>query len=527
MLLSSESTKQEQLHPCDAYTRLKQRFRDVGRLEAIGEILGRDFLTAMPDGAYRSRLNQIAYLFKRVHQDIITPEVRRLLDEAITHEDNHGADWDDWDRSNLRAMNAVYEEHSLIDDDLMEYNAKVANEGRRCHRLALENNDWDMGRDHLRRVVDVERRIAEKKLKARGGEDLYDALLQDYCPGYSHSQIDKWFKLLEKEITTMLPRIMERQESRAEPIQLADYFPVKNQMWLNEEMLGLFGFDFERGGLYQTGHNPVEGGTPDDTRLVIKNVDTKNFLDSLKSALHEAGHGLYIQGLPRKSWRYQPVAADLGAAMQESQALLVEMLIGRTEEFYEFLSPRLEGLFRAMRDPTLHPENLWAIKTQVRKTVDRKRADEVTYFYHILLRYRLERDMIEGRLDVDDLPALWTEELHNLLGVMPQDNAEGVLQDVHWFVAKFGYFPSYTLGHMLAAQFYQTMRQDLPNFYDLIRKGEFLPITKWLNKHVHSRGRLMDSHELMRDVTGQDASPDFLLRHLKERYVYQNPDIDE
>ena len=519
MLMTIESTKQEQLHPCDAYTELKRRFRDVGRLEAIGEILGRDFLTAMPDGAYRSRLNQIAYLYRRVHQDIINTDVRKLLDKALTHEDNHSADWDDWDRANLRAMSAVYDEHNLIDDDLMEHNAKVANEGRRRHRKSLENHDWDTARDHLRRVVDVERMIAEKKLKARGGEDLYDALLQDYCPGYSHSTVDKWFTQLEKDIKGLVPKIMEHQAKGPEPIQLADFYPVEYQMWLNEEMLAMFGFDFERGGLYQTGHNPVEGGTPDDTRLVIKNVDTSNFLDSLKSALHEAGHGLYIQGLPRKSWRYQPVAADLGAAMQESQALLVEMLIGRTREFFEFLSPRLEGLFQTMRDPTLHPENLQAIKTHVRPTVDRKRADEVTYFLHILLRYRLERDLIEGRIEVDHLPELWTESTYNLLGTTPQDHGEGVLQDVHWFVAKFGYFPSYTLGHMLAAQFYQTMRQDLPNFFDLIRQGEFQPITSWLNKYVHSRGRLMGPHELMRDVTGQDVSPDFLMAHLKERYL--------
>tara|TARA_R110002124_G_scaffold149220_1_gene315161 strand:+ start:324950 stop:326524 length:1575 start_codon:yes stop_codon:yes gene_type:complete len=513
------SSKQEQLHPCDQYTQLKRRFRDVGRLEAIGEILGRDFLTAMPDGAYRSRLNQIAYLYRRIHQDIINAEVRNLLDKALIHEDNHSADWDDWDRANLRAMAAVYDDHSLIDDDLMEHNAKVANEGRRCHRLAFENHDWDMARDHLRRVVDIERRVAEKKLKARGGEDLYDALLQDYCPGFSHSTIDKWFTGLEGEIKGLLPRIMERQSLSPEPIQLVDRYPADSQMWLNEEVLGLFGFDFERGGLYQTGHNPVEGGTPDDTRLVIKTVDTNNFLDSLKSVMHEAGHGLYIQGLPRKSWRYQPVAADLGSAMQESQALLVEMLIGRTHEFFEFLSPRLEGLFQTMRDPTLHPDNLCGIKTHVRTTVDRKRADEVTYFLHVLLRYRIERDLIEGRVEVDQLPELWTESSYDLLGIAPQDHGEGVLQDVHWFVAKFGYFPSYTLGHMMGAQFYKTMRQDLPDFFGLIKRGDFLPITAWLNKYVHSRGRLMNTDELMRDVTGKGPSPEFLISHFKERYL--------
>jgi carboxypeptidase Taq len=145
----------------------------------------------------------------------------------------------------------------------------------------------------------------------------------------------------------------------------------------------------------------------------------------------------------------------------------------------------------------------------------------VTYFLHVLLRYRIERDLIEGRVEVDQLPELWTESSYDLLGIAPQDHGEGVLQDVHWFVAKFGYFPSYTLGHMMGAQFYKTMRQDLPDFFGMIQRGDFLPITAWLNKYVHSRGRLMNTDELMRDVTGKAPSPDFLISHFKERYLVE------
>jgi carboxypeptidase Taq len=512
-------SRQEAEHPCQAYITLKRKFRDIGRLDAIVEILGRDFLTAMPEGAYNSRLNQIAYLARRIHEDIISEETREALDSALNHAGSCRDEWDNWDYANLDHMQGVISEHCLLSQDVMEHLAKVANEGRRVHREALLDNDWDTAREHLREVVRVERELASRKMEAKGADSKYDALVRDNCSGFTLAQLETWFNQLETELKKLLPKIMERQAGRTPPMSLDAHYPVDNQMWLNRTMLELFGFDFERGGLYQTGHNPVEGGTPDDTRLVIKSVDTRNFMDSLKSALHEAGHGLYIQGLPRKTWRYQPVAKELGAAVHESQALLIEMMIGRTPEFFEFLAPRLEGLFNAMRDPSLSAGNLHKIKTWVKPTPDRKRADEVTYFFHVLVRFRLEKKLINGEMDVDDIPEAWTEMLHDLLGVLPQNHTESVLQDVHWYVGKFGYFPSYVVGHMLAAQLYETMQSDIPKLFTRIRRGDFKPITRWLNKNIHEQGRTKSPEALFREVTGADISPDFLIAHLESRYL--------
>lgn len=512
-------SKQDQEHACRAYTELKTRFRDVGRLEAIGEVLGRDFLTAMPEGAYKSRLAQIAYLYRRIQEDLVCKDVQRLIEDAQDHEEAYPNLWELEDRANLREMVRVYHDHSLIDEELMEHNARVINEGRRFHKLALEQNDWHIAKRHLNEVLDVEKNIAEKKMRARGAEGLYDALLQDYCPGCPLSKVEKWFDKLENELFNLLPRVIDKQSGRMAPVPIADFYPAESQMWLNEELMGLFGFDFERGGLYQTGHNPVEGGTPDDTRLVIKSVDTGNFLDSMKSALHELGHGLYIQGLPRSKWRYQPVAEDMGAAMHESQAMMIEMMLGRTREFFNFLAPRLEGLFHAMNDPALTPENLYAIKTRVKPGADRKKADEISYFFHILLRFRIEKDLIEGRLKIEDIPEVWTERLHAMLGVLPQDNAEGILQDVHWFVAKFGYFPSYTIGHMIAAQLWEKMQIDIPKIFSRIEEGDFVPLTQWLARNIHAKGRIFSMAELLQDITGNEPSPDFLLAHLESRYL--------
>lgn len=507
-------------HPCKAYCALKERHKNTGRLGAIGEIISRDFLTTMPEGAYESRLDQISYLHRRIHDDVVCCDAQAHLEEAQDHLEAHPNLWDDWDRGNLEGMVRVYRSHAILDHDTMEESARIANEGRRIHRECVKNNDWELAQAHLDRVVKHTRKVAKIKAKSRNSATLYEALIQDYSPGVSLKQLWEWFHHLEKELKVLLPKVMERQQSRRPIASLAGNYSKEGQMWLNRSLLELFGFDFDRGGLYETGHSPVEGGTPDDTRLVIKNVDSRNFLDSMKSALHEGGHGLYIQGLPKKGGlSYQPVSFDLGTTMHESQALLVEMILGRMPEFFEFLAPRLEGLFHTVRDPSLTAGNLYRIKTNVRPSLDRKSADEVTYFFHIFLRFKIECDLIEGKMEVADIPAYWTEWMHDNLGVMPQNHTEGLMQDVHWFVGKFGYFQAYTLGHMVAAQLFDTLEQEIPDLHSRVKHGDFKPITKWLNRHIHSKGSIQSWDALLKDVTGNAPSPDFLISHLEHRYL--------
>ncbi|MAM34640.1 MAG: hypothetical protein CMH28_06165 [Micavibrio sp.] len=507
-------------HPCHAYRSLMERHRNVGRLAAIAEIISRDFLTAMPEGAYMNRLDQISYLHKRIHNDIVCGDAQRELEEAQDHVEAHGGLWDNWDRANLQGMVDIFRSHSIQTPETMEESARIANEGRRLHREVLKKGDWSAGVPHLKRVVDFTRKMAEKKARWRGSATLYEALVQDYSPGLDLKTIWKWFNQLDRELLQMLPLVMERQSQRSKIVEMTGSFDPKAQMWLNRALIEMLGFDFDRGSLHETSHSPVEGGTPDDTRLVIKTADSSNFLDSLKSALHEGGHGLYTQGLPAKGeWAYQPVAKDLGTMMHESQALFVEMILGRTPEFFKFLAPRLEGLFHTIRDPSLTAENLFRIKTKVAPTLNRRKADEVTYFFHIFLRFQIECDLIEGKIEVEDIPAYWTEWMHNKLGIMPQNHAEGVLQDVHWFVGKFGYFQSYTLGHMVAAQIFEKMRTDIPQIFEKIERGDFRQVQYWLHKNIYSKGSLMPADALLKDVTGYKPSPDFLISHLENRYL--------
>lgn len=511
--------RQYEEHPSEAYMDLKYRFRDIGRMGAIAETMGRDFLTAMPEGAWKARLGQIAFLHRRMHDDITNENVRRLIDKSKDHLENNKEDWDAWDIANLREMEKMYDRHEPVSNEMTEKRARLAYEGRRRHRDALADGDWPAAREFLSSMVDMNKQVAEARCKASGANSLYQALMEEYMPGISVMDVEDWFGTLNKSLTKMLPKILDKQANEPAPLQIEDFYPAKAQMWLNHALLESIGFDFRRGGLFETGHNPVEGGTPDDTRLVIKNVDISNFMDSMKSALHEGGHGIYIQGLPRKTWRYQPVGQDMGAAVQESQALIIEMIIARTRSFYEFLSPRVEGLFHGIHNPKLSAANLHAIKTRVKPSALRKKADEVTYFFHMQHRFNLERDLIDGKLKPADLPDAWNYGMRDLLDVQPEGVRDGCLQDVHWFVGKFGYFPSYTVGHMMAAQLFDTIEDDLLGVDQSIAKGDFRKITDWLGENIHAKGRLLSFDELVKSATGKTLSPKPLLKHLEGRYL--------
>lgn len=515
-------TKQYEEHSSRAYMDLKMAFRDIGRMNAILETLGRDFLTAMPEGAYKSRLGQIAFLYRRMHEELANQKISTLIEDAHAHEKKNRDKWDRWDSANLREMETMYRHVAQVPSDLMEKKARLAYEGRRKHRDVLRFDDWEEAKPFLEDMVDLQKRIAEAKVlkdNDHATDPLYQALMREYIPGARLDDVDASFKRLEDKLKEILPWIMEEQGKKPEPLPLTGPFPAAQQMWLNKSLLKVMGFDFTRGGLYETGHNPVEGGTPDDTRLVIKTSDATNFLDSMKSALHEGGHGIYIQGLPRETWRYQPVGQDLGAAMQEAQALLIEMILGRTKEFYRYLAPRVEGLFQKFGDPAMTAQNLYRLKIHVKPGLDRKSADEVTYFFHIQLRMRIERDLIGGRLAVKDLPDAWNAGMKELLGVEPTTYANGCLQDVHWFVGKFGYFPSYTLGHMAAAQIHDKMKKDIQNIPELMTSGDFMPVQMWLADRIYRNGRLRRTDELLEEVTGARLTPGPLIAHLQDRYL--------
>jgi carboxypeptidase Taq len=275
------------------------------------------------------------------------------------------------------------------------------------------------------------------------------------------------------------------------------------------------GFDFAHGRLDVSSH-PFCGGTPDDVRITTRYSES-DFARALMGVLHETGHALYQRGLPIE-WRRQPVGRARGMAVHESQSLLLEMQVCRSRAFLTYAAPILREAFAGV-GPGWEAEALHRRQIRVQRGVIRVDADEVTYPAHVILRYRLERAMIAGDLRPSDLPGAWAEGLYALLGVAPANDREGCLQDIHWYDGAWGYFPTYTLGALIAAQLFETARCDVPDLTEAIALGEFAPLLGWLRERVHSKGSLLPTSELVEEATGRPLGTASFERHLRDRYL--------
>jgi carboxypeptidase Taq len=363
-------------------------------------------------------------------------------------------------------------------------------------------------------VLDLTREVGLAKAEATG-LSLYDALLDDYEPGGRSADIDIVFGELEKFLPEFLPQVLEAQARHPETVMPEGPFSVDIQKALGERFMAALGFDFNHGRLDVSLH-PFCGGIPEDVRITTR-YDEADFTSSLMGVLHETGHALYERGLPAE-WRHQPVGEALGMSIHESQSLLIEMQVCRSRTFLEWAAPLMREAFGG-HGPAWETDNLYRLYTRVQPDFIRVDADEVTYPAHIILRYRLERALLDGDMVLDDLPTAWNDGMKELLGIVPPTDREGCLQDLHWYDGAWGYFPTYTLGAMTAAQLYATAQTDDPEIVPGIAKGDFGPLMAWLGDHVHGNARLMHAPDLLAKATGRPLDPKVFEDHLKNRYL--------
>ena len=280
-------------------------------------------------------------------------------------------------------------------------------------------------------------------------------------------------------------------------------------------MMEAVGFDFGHGRLDVSFH-PFCGGVPEDVRITTR-YDEADFLSGLMAVLHETGHAMYERGLPAK-WRLQPVGEAGGMALHESQSLLIEMQAARSPAFIAFMAPLAREAFEA-EGPAWEVDNLIRHYHRVERGLIRVDADEVTYPLHVILRFRLERALIAGDLALDELPGAWNDGMESLLGVMPPDDSQGCLQDIHWYDGAWGYFPTYTLGALAAAQFFDAARRDLPEIPEALARGDFAPLMTWLREKVHGAAARLSSDALLEEATGRPLDPEVFKAHLRARYL--------
>ncbi|MSO84626.1 MAG: carboxypeptidase M32 [Rhodospirillales bacterium] len=492
-----------------AYTLLERQFRRAARLGEAAAVLNWDRAAMMPRGGAHARAEQLAELHALKRALLAAPGTDDLLDEA-------GADrgLDSWQRANVREMRRTWMHATALSEDLVMALARASAACEAIWRSARADADFAAVLPALETVLELVREASGAKANALGLSP-YDALLDEYEPGARAAAIDRVFAELERELPPIVAGALARQKTRPQPIPLEGTFPVERQRGLAQKLMAAFGFDFAHGRLDVSAH-PFCGGVPDDIRLTTR-YDESDFASGLMSTLHETGHALYEMGLPA-AWRGQPVGEARGMSLHESQSLLIEMQVCRSPEFFAFLAPML-GEFFGRRGPAWTPANLHALATRVRPGLIRVDADEATYPLHVILRHRLEQAMLSGDLRPRDLPQAWTEGMTRHLGLAPTTDREGCLQDIHWFDGAWGYFPSYTLGAMTAAQLFAAARRALPDLAQDIARGEFAPLIAWLGQHVHARAASVPTGEIVVAATGRPLDAGDFLAHLRARYL--------
>jgi carboxypeptidase Taq len=363
-------------------------------------------------------------------------------------------------------------------------------------------------------VVRLQRETASA-LSAALGLSPYDALMDGYQPGVTAAEVEPVFAAYEAFLADALPRAEELQARRPAPAHPSGPFPVPAQRALCQRLSERVGLDYAHARLDESLH-PFCGGTPTDIRITTF-YSEQDFAKSLLGVLHETGHALYERGLPA-AWARQPVGEAAGMAAHESQSLIIEMQACRSDAFLGFLGAELRRTFGG--DPAPYATaNLAGLWRRVERGFIRVDADELTYPAHVILRFRLERALVAGELRVADLPGAWNEAFAALLGRTPPDDARGCLQDIHWHDGAFGYFPSYTLGAMAAAQLMRAARRDNPAMDEELARGELLPLVAWLRDKVHAQGSRFGFQDLLRHATGKPLDPGDFTDHLRARYL--------
>ena len=493
----------------DDLTELKSRLAEVIDLGQAAAILGWDQETMMPPKGVQFRVTQQETLNGIIHERFTSPRIGDLLQKL--EEPSVLASLSEVDRAIVRVARHDYDRATKLPRSLVKELAAATTRGVEEWRQARRESRWDLFAPALRRIVALKRQEAA----CLGYTDHpYDALLDEYEPGMTTARLQSLFTHLQQETLALLDRIDQapRQIDRA---IIQQPFDIQAQRAFGEAILRQMGFDFEAGREDTSTHPFTTSFGPTDVRVTTR-FDPNDLAVALYATIHEGGHALYDQGIPVELARtIVGQAASLG--IHESQSRLWENFIGRSLPFWRYALPVARTYFP---DQFAHasPEEIVAAVNRVARSLIRVEADEVTYNLHIILRFEIERQLIRGELEVDDLPARWNQLMDQLLGIVPPNDASGVLQDTHWGSGLFGYFPTYTLGNLYAAQIWDAIRRNEPGLDERLAAGDFHVVLAWLREHIHRWGRIYEPEILIQRATGEPLNPTHLTRYLTEKY---------
>ncbi|MFL5942724.1 MAG: carboxypeptidase M32 [Gaiellaceae bacterium] len=492
----------------DALEQLKERLGKVMDLYKVVRLLSWDMQTKMPPAGIGHRADQMATIQRLAHELFVDPAVGRWLDELRPLEESLDPDSDD--ASLIRVARRDYEKDVRVPPELRARMARAAAEARPVWVKAKAESDFASFLPSLDRIVELKLEYVD--CVADGADERYDVLLDDYESQTTTAEVRTLFEELKPPLVELIAELRERD---VDDSFLHGDFPSDRQPALALEVIELFGHRPDSWRIDPTEHPFASGPGRDDVRI------TTNYhpdsLESLFSTMHEYGHGLYSHQSPQHLERL-PIGQACSLGIHESQSRLWENLVGRSLPFWRLFYPRLQETY---------PEQFGGVDLErfhagihaVTPSLIRIQADEVTYGMHVMLRFELEQDIVEGRVELRDLPQRWNEKMWDYLGVEVPDDAHGVLQDVHWSGGSIGYFSTYLIGTVASVQIWEAARRDLPELSEQVGRGEFAPLREWLGEHVHALGRKFSPQETLRRATGSSLSAQPYLDYLRANYA--------
>ncbi|WP_299002280.1 carboxypeptidase M32 [uncultured Shewanella sp.] len=490
------------------YQQLTETFKKISHFQHLQAICGWDQAAKMPSGGNQARSEAMAELSVHIHALLTAPELEEAFVKAqeeslSTHE-----------QASLREMHRQWQHANILSKELVQAKSMAGAKCEHAWRNQRGENDWQGFEKNWAEVVKLSKEEAQIRAEATG-LSAYDAMLDIYEPGTTSSQLDRVFVDVKTWLPGLIDQVIEKQASESF-IAPSGTFSTEQQKALGIEVMKLLQFDFHHGRLDESVH-PFCGGVPQDVRITTR-YNEDEFMQSLMGIVHETGHARYEQGLPKR-YAGLPAGSARSMGIHESQSLFFEMQIGRSSAFIEHLSRLAQKQFSQHDKGIFDKNNFQKLYTRVEKGFIRVDADELTYPAHVILRYEIERDLINGHIKHTDVPELWNEKMKSYLGLSTRGNFNhGCMQDIHWTDGAFGYFPSYTLGAMYAAQFMTSMKKVL-DVNDVISSGDLSPIFNWLETHIWSQGSLLTTNELVKQATGEILNAEHFKQHLSERYT--------
>ncbi len=490
------------------YQKLVQHHLKISRFEHLSAICGWDQAAVMPSGGNEARSEAMAELSVHLHQLGNAPQ----LAEWFTNAESESLS--EHELASLREMKSQWQQTTALPEKLVQAQSLAGSKCEHAWRTQRGENDWAGFSKNFAEVVALSQEEAQIRADI-SGLTPYDAMLDLYEPGTTTVKLDIVFDNVKTWLPTLIQQIQEKQAT--ESIYLPKgHYPTEQQRQLSLDVMQLLKFDFDHGRLDVSMH-PFCGGVPTDVRITTR-YDENDFVQSLMGTVHETGHARYEQGLP-KTFAGLPVGQARSMGIHESQSLFFEMQLGRSQEFISQLSPLVTKNFSNADQAIFEPTNLQAIYTRVNPDFIRVDADEATYPAHVILRYEIERDLMNGKISYKDIPELWDTKMQQYLGLSTKNNYKnGCMQDIHWTDGSFGYFPSYTLGAMYAAQFMAAMKQTV-DVEKATLSGDLNPIFTWLSDNIWNKASLFSTDELVKQATGDVLNANFFKDHLEKRYL--------